>query len=176
MTSEERTELLDRIEQEANDLEQTIHACARCALLSVARNLELGDEKCIEAILKASIPFAGGIAGTRAHCGGLTGGIMAIGLALVDYNPTEANPPRRTFVMKKAKEFHRRFEKELGYKSCYDIRETGMGRVYDSANPAEAQAFVDDGGYLLCGSVVGKAARLAAEAILDVWEEERKQI
>ena len=103
MTAEERKELLDRIEQEASELEQTKKACGRCTLLAVARNLKLADEKCIEATLKASIPFAGGIAGTRDHCGGLTGGIMAIGLALVDYDATEANPPRRTFVMKKAK-------------------------------------------------------------------------
>ena len=176
MTPEERTELLDKIEQEASELEQTKKACGRCTLLAVARNLKLADEKCIEATLKASIPFAGGIAGTRDHCGGLTGGIMAIGLALVDYDATEANPTRRSFVMKKAKEFHRKFEKELGFKMCYDIRELGMGRVYDSANPDEAKAFIDDGGYQWCGKVVGKAARLAAETILDVWEEEGKQI
>jgi len=174
MTPEERTALLDKIGREASEYEQTKKACARCALLSVAQNLKLADDKCIEATLKASIPFAGGIAGTRDHCGGLTGGIMAIGLALVDYDATEANPPRRSFVMKKAKEFHRKFEKELGFKMCYDIRELGMGRVYDTANPVEAQAFIDDGGYKWCGKVVGIAARLAAETILDVWEEEGK--
>ncbi len=172
MTSDERKELLDRIEKEADEMEQTKKACARCALYAVAKNLELADEKCIEATLKASIPFAGGIAGTRNHCGALTGGIMALGLALVDYDATEANPPRRSFVIKKAKEFHRWFEKEIGYKMCYDIRETGMGRVYDTANPEEAKAFIDDGGYVLCGSVVGKAARKAAEMILDLRDAE----
>ena len=170
MTADERQELLDRIESDGNEMEQTKKACARCALYAVAKNLELADEKCIEATLKASIPFAGGIAGTRAHCGALTGGIMAIGLALVDYDATEVNPERRKFVMKKAKEFHRWVEKEIGYKMCYDIRETGMGRVYDSADPGEAQKFIDDGGYVLCGSVVGKAARKAAEIILDSRE------
>ena len=163
-------ELLDRVEQDAATCEKEMHACARCALLAIARNLKLAEDECIDAALRTSIPLSGGIAGTRNQCGALVGGIMAIGLAMVKGNPREAAVEERKASMKVSKQFYRWFEKEIGQVRCYDIRDAGLGRSFDTSDPEEMKKFVAAGGYELCGGVVGKASRKAAEMILEAQE------
>jgi len=167
VTDKEKQELLDKIEREATQYELELHACARCALMAVARNLKLADDDCIDAALRAAIPLSGGIAGTRNHCGGLIGGIMAIGMAMVKSSPREAAVEERKASFEAAKRFYRRFEKEIGHVRCYDIRDAGLGRVFDTSTPEEQKKFEEAGGYVLCSGVVGKAARMAAEIILE---------
>ena len=163
-------ELLDRVEQDGTACEKEMHACARCALLAVARNLKLADDECIDAALRAAMPLSGGIAGTRNQCGALVGGIMAIGLAMVKGSPREAAVEERKASMKVAKQLYRWFEKEIGHVRCYDIRDAGLGRSFDTSDPEEMQKFVAAGGYELCGGVVGKTARRAAEMILEAQQ------
>jgi len=167
MTDQEKQELLDRIEKEAAQYELSMHACARCSLLAIARNLKLADDGCIDAALRAAIPLSGGIAGTKNHCGALIGGIMAIGLATMKSSPRQDAVEERKAAFGAGKRLYRRFEKEIGHVRCYDIREVGLGRSFDSVDPAEAKRFEDAGGYKLCSGVVGKAARMAAEIVLE---------
>ena len=162
----DNTALLNKIEQEAAAMEKEKHVCARCTLYAVGKNLKLADETCLDAALKAAIPMSGGIAGTRNQCGALVGGIMAIGMGMVAYDPKTANPEQRKVVMGAAKEFYRWFEKEIGHVRCYDIRDAALGRSFDTSDPGETEKFVAAGGYELCSGVVGKAARKAAEVIL----------
>ncbi len=159
--------LLERVEMEGAQLQRELHACARCALLAVGRNLDLAQDDCLEVALKTAIPLSGGIAGTRNQCGALIGGVMAIGLGLVQYDARTANPEARKPVMATAKRFYRWFEREFGHADCYDIREIHLGRFFDMADPEETRKFEAAGGYELCAGVVGKAARKAAELILE---------
>jgi C_GCAxxG_C_C family probable redox protein len=163
-------ELLDRVEEDGAKCEKEMHACARCALLAVARNLKLAEDDCIDAALRTAIPLSGGIAGTRNHCGALVGGVMAIGLAMVKGNPREAAVEERKASMAVSKRFYRWFEKEIGQVRCYDIRDAGLGRSFDTSDPEETKKFEAAGGYELCSGVVGKAARKAAEMILE-WQK-----
>lgn len=162
----EREALLERIEADAAQLQRELHACARCTLLAVGRNLELTEDTCLEAALKTAIPLSGGIAGTRNQCGALIGGVMAIGLGMVEYDARTANPEARKPVMAAAREFYRWFEREFGHADCYDLREIHLGRFFDMADPEETRKFEAAGGYELCAGMVGKAARRAAEYIL----------
>ena len=164
-------ELLDRVEKDGATCEREMHACARCALLAIARNLKLAEDDCIDAALRTAIPLSGGIAGTRNHCGALVGGVMAIGLAMVKGNPREAVVEERKTSMATAKQFYRWFQKEIGQVSCYDIRDAGLGRCFDTSDPEEAKKFEAAGGYELCSGVVGKAARKAAEMILELQKQ-----
>ena len=170
VTEPANKELLDRVEQDGTACEKEMHACARCALLAVARNLKLADDECIDAALRAAMPLSGGIAGTRNQGGALVGGIMAIGLAMVKGSPREAAVEERKASMKAAKQLYRWFEKEIGHVRCYDIRDAGLGRSFDTSDPGEMQNFVAAGGYELCGGVVGKTARRAAEMILEAQQ------
>ena len=167
---ESRDQLLDRIDSDVAQLQRELHACARCTLYAVGRNLKLADDACLEVALRAAIPLSGGIAGTRHQCGALIGGIMAIGVGMVHYDARTSNPQARKPVMAASKQFYRWFEKEIGHVSCYDIREVNLGRFFDMEDPEEAKKFAAAGGPELCAGVVGKAARKVAEMILDAQQ------
>ena len=159
--------LLEQVEMDAAQLQRKLHACARCALFAVGRDLGLADDASLEVALKTAIPLSGGIAGARKQCGGLIGGVMAIGLGLVTYDARTSNPEARKPVMAAAKRFYRWFEAEFGHSDCYDIRDIHLGRFFDLADPEEAKKFDAAGGHEFCARVVGKAARKAAEIILE---------
>mgnify|MGYP001130266627 CR=1 FL=1 len=158
-------DLLDRVQTEAEEL-MKMHACARCTLLAVAKNLNLASDECLDVALKTAIPLSGGIAGTRNECGGLIGGVMAIGLGLINYNPRTDNPEARKVVTAATKQFYRWFEAEIGHARCYDIRDSKLGRFFDASDPEENRKFIAAGGQELCAGIVGKSARKAAEMIL----------
>ena len=163
----EQTALLDKIQADGEAIHREIGVCARSTLLAVARNLKLSSDEAIDGALKTAIPLSGGIAGTRNECGALVGGVMAIGMGLVNYDPRTKNPEARKLPMSTAKKFFRWFEKEIGHASCYDIRDANLGRFYDQADPVENQKYIEAGGNDLCAGIVGKAARKAAEMILE---------
>ena len=77
-------------------------------------------------------------------------------------------------VMTLGGQYYRRFEKELGNVRCFDIRAIGLGRGFDTADPDEFDKFVKADGLEFCSRVVGKGARLAAEDILDIKEQQAK--
>ena len=83
----EQIALLDKVEADGEALHKEVGVCARSTLMAVGRNLDLGSDAELDGALKTAIPLSGGIASTRNECGALIGGVMAIGMALVDYDP-----------------------------------------------------------------------------------------
>jgi hypothetical protein len=77
-------------------------------------------------------------------------------------------------AMKIGSQFYRKFEKEFGHSRCFDLRAVGLGRCFDSGDPDEYRKFGEAGGYEFCAGVCGKAARLAAEFMLDLQEEQKQ--
>jgi C_GCAxxG_C_C family probable redox protein len=163
-------ELLDKIEEAAAKCEREVHGCGRCALSALTQYFELGDEASVDLMLKAVLPLSGGIAQTRNTCAAMLGGLMAIGMVYFSGKLEEAKIEDIMAAMKLGREYYRRFEKEIGHARCFDIRESGVGRCFDTADPDEYEKFVAAGGYELCSKVAGKAARLAAEYILQIRE------
>ncbi len=170
MVDEPKEQLLERIETEAAQMQRSLHYCARCVLLALVRNLELADDDCLELACKTGIPLSAGIAGTRNQCGALIGGVMAIGVGLVNHDARTMTPDMPSPAMAAAKRFYRWFEREFGQADCYDLREIHLGRYFDMADPEETKKFEAAGGYELCAGLVGKAARRAAEIILETRE------
>jgi C_GCAxxG_C_C family probable redox protein len=163
----EQMALLDKVQADGEALHKEVGVCARSTLMAVARNLDLGTDEAVDGALKTAIPLSGGIAGTRNECGALIGGVMAIGMGLVNYDPRTKNPEARKPVMAASKKFFRWFEKEIGHASCYDIRDANLGRFFDVVDPVENQKYIEAGGNEMCASIVGKAARKAAEMIME---------
>ena len=164
-------EFLNKIEQEASRCEKEVHGCGRCVLAALMDQFELGDKASVDLIQKAVLPLSGGIAQKRNTCAAALGGLMAIGMV---YFPGKLEDAQIEDIMKAmalGRQYYSQFEKELGHIRCYDIREAGLGRCFDTADPDEYAKFVKAGGYELCSSVVGKAARLAAEFILEIRRE-----
>ena len=65
-----------------------------------------------------------------------------------------------------ARQFCRRFEKEVGSTMCGDIIESDLGRRYDLANPEQAVEWMSDGGIDKCEVVVRKGVHIAAKIIM----------
>jgi len=62
-------------------------------------------------------PFGGGMSGLRLTCGAVTGGFMAIGLALGRKDPSEPVGP----AFEAGKEFHARFTERFGSNCCAEL-------------------------------------------------------
>jgi C_GCAxxG_C_C family probable redox protein len=167
-----KNELLDKLEQSAEQFERELHGCGRCALAALIQHFELTDESAKEFILKALLPLSGGIAGTQNTCGALLAGLMAIGMASFPGKVENADIDAIRETMALGRKYYRQCEKELGNVHCRDIRAIGLGRSFDTADPDEYERFIKAGGYELCSRVVGRAARLAGEYILDIKEQQ----
>jgi C_GCAxxG_C_C family probable redox protein len=119
-------------------------------------------------VFKAASALAGGVARMGETCGALTGAILAVGCVtgrqrledLAQYN----------LAMEDARRVYDRFRAEIGHTICHEIHRLRYGTVYRLALPEERRAFHRDGGHARtgCPEVCGVAARIAAEAILDI--------
>lgn len=167
-----REELLRKVEEDAARCERELHGCGRCTLSALMKHLDLGDQASADLALKAVLPLSGGIAQTRNTCGALLGGLMAIGMVSFPGRLDDATMDDIRAAMTVGRKFYRRFEKEIGHARCFDIREAALGRVYDTSDPDEYRKFAEAGGYQMCGDVCGKAARLAAEFVLDIRDSQ----
>ncbi len=169
-----RKELLDKVEEAASKCERELHGCGRCALAALMQHFELGDRTSTDLVLKAILPLSGGIAQTRNTCAAMLGGLMAIGMVFFHGKLEDATMDDIRAAMTLGRQYYRRFEKEMGNVRCFDIREVGLGRCFDTADPDEYDKFVKAGAYDLCSKVCGKAARLAAEFILEIRQKQRE--
>ena len=76
-------------------------------------------------VLKAATGFAGGVGESKEElCGGLSGGIMVIGLL---HGRTDSQGPDEE-CERLCDEYRRRFLAEFGYTKCCDLRENWRGK------------------------------------------------
>ncbi|MCP4577658.1 MAG: C_GCAxxG_C_C family protein, partial [Deltaproteobacteria bacterium] len=98
-------EILDRVQLRGEEYEYVSHNCAKGSALAVMEEFGLGKDM---DIVKALSPFPGfGMTGWI--CGGVTGGLMALGLYFGSNDATDYNATGR--AMTAAREFIPRFEK-----------------------------------------------------------------
>jgi len=160
-----KEEILDRVQRRAEEYNFTARNCARGTALAVLEEFGLGS---IE-VVRALSPFPG-FGGTGWMCGGVTGGLIAIGLYfgsddVVDYEATRA-------TIMAARRFMPRFEEEVGAVVCPKIHEDVVfGRYMDPAASQEnMEAFARAKGFEKCGVATGIGARLATEIIIESLE------
>jgi len=163
-------ELLDEIGRTAHNYEKTYHGCSQCVLAALQEHLQIGDRESF----KAASALAGGVARMGETCGALLGGVMAIGLVYGREQLEDGRTsPRYAKAMELAAILYRRFEGGLGSNKCWDIQTASLGRSFDLKDSAQREEFVKAGGYEECSEVARKAARLAAEVILDARSPSR---
>ena len=125
-------EILSRVQQSAEEYNFYACNCARSTALALLEEFGLGSME----IVKALSPFPG-FGGTGGMCGGITGGLIAIGLFLGNedlrdfYSVDETIGAARQFIM--------RFEEEVGAVVCPKIHEVVFGRYMDPAASPEIQ-------------------------------------
>lgn len=140
-------------------------SCAQCVLAAIQESFPgLIDD----AVFRAAHGLAGGGAlSGQGTCGALSGGIMAISAAHGRERQNFAAGPYR-HASKKAKRLFDRFVEEYGSCICGQVQTKVMGRSFNLWDPDDYKAFDAAGGHRdKCPDVVGKAARWAAEILLE---------
>lgn len=160
-----KQEILDRVQLRGEEYNFLARNCAKSTALAVLEEFGLGSME----VVKALSPFPG-FGGTGWMCGGVTGGLIALGLYfgsddLLDYEATG-----KTIVA--ARKFMPRFEEKAGSVLCPSLQEDIVfGRYMDpAASPENMEAFGNAKGFEKCGLFPGIGARLAAEIIIDSME------
>ena len=160
-----KQQILDRVQQRAEEYNFLARNCAMGTALAVMEEFGLGNME----IVKAMSPFPG-FGGTGWMCGGVTGGVIALGLyfgseQILDYETTGA-------TIMAARKFMPRFKAEVGSVLCPDLQEKVIFDRYmdPAASPEKMEAFAEAKGFEKCGLLPGIGARIAAEIIIESIE------
>jgi C_GCAxxG_C_C family probable redox protein len=154
--------ILDRVQQRAEEYNYFARNCARSTALALMEEFGLGNM----GVAKALSPFPG-FGGTGWMCGGVTGGLIALGLYFGNEDLQDYDAVGRSIMA--AREFMPRFEEQAGALICPKLHEDVVfGRYMDpAASPENMEAFAQAKGFEKCGVFPGTGARIAAEIIID---------
>ena len=157
-----KQQILDRVQRRGEEYNFIARNCARSTALAVMEEFGLGNME----IVKALSPFPG-FGGTGWMCGGVTGGLIALGLYFGSEDVLDYEAAGATIMA--ARQFMPRFEEQVGSVLCPSIHEDVVfGRYMDpAASPAHMEAFAEAQGFEKCGLMPGIGARLAAEIIIE---------
>ena len=154
--------ILDQVQERAEEYNLLARNCARGTALAVMEEFGLGSME----VVKALSPFPG-FGGTGWMCGGVTGGLIALGLFfgsedLQDFDAVGAS-------IGAARQFMSCFEDQVGSVLCPEIHEKVVFDRYmdPAAGPEKMEAFAQAKGFEKCGLLPGIGARIAAEIIID---------
>ena len=167
--SAEREQILDRVYEVAYNYEGTYGCCPQCVLAALQDVLSVGSDE----LVMAAHPLTGGAGlSLQGTCGALNGAILAVGSRYGrDRAHFGSDEYGGSFVL--GKRVVDAFVDAFGSLICRDVQTRMMGRSYDFWSPEEFEAFLADGGHDdKCTHVVGTAARIAAETLLDADAEE----
>ena len=164
-----KNEKIEKAVQAAKDAQINDDICARSVLVG----LKTVFDKIPEEMVTAAMSLAGGTGSASGSCGAYCCGLMAVGLY---YNAPvaeeRANPELKKIGSAKFTEYRDRFYKEMGTIMCPDIHEKVFGRRFKLYEEADHEAFLSLPGHnVKCAEVVGVAARIAAEMILEKEED-----
>ncbi len=155
-----REEVFARLDQKVDEYLALSGNCAQTSFLVLQEQFALEDG----AILKALTPFPG-VALRGETCGAVVGCLMALGLV---YGREKLDDwPGYLASLRPTRRFCRRFEQEHGSTMCGGVLESQLGQSFNLADPSESAQYVAAGGPQICGAVIKKAVRIAAEGILD---------
>jgi len=157
-----KDQILNRVQLRAEEYNLFARNCARSTALAVMEEFGLGNMD----VVKSLSPFPG-FGGTGWMCGGVTGGLIALGLYFGSEDLSDYEAVGRTIMA--AQEFMHRFEKQAGAVTCPSLHEDVVfGRYMDpAASPENMEAFALEKGFEKCGVFPGIGARIAAEIIID---------
>jgi C_GCAxxG_C_C family probable redox protein len=157
-----KQEILDRVQLRGEEYNYFVGNCARSTALAVMEEFGLGNME----IIKALSPFPG-FGGTGWMCGGVTGGLITLGLFQGSDNLRDHEAVAAT--MKSGRKFMIQFENEVGVVTCRKIQEDVVfDRFMDpAASPENMEAFAKARGFEKCSLLAGIGARIAAGIIIE---------
>ena len=161
MQADQSTEkFLDELEKKAGDYEEVFASCSQGTLMALQESFNLGNAD----VLKAATAMPG-MALRGDTCGAVVAGIMALGLAFGREKAEDFAAVTRTTTA--ARKLCERFEAELGGCNCRDVQHQIFGRSFNLTDPKEGREFVKANAIKKCRLPAERAARIAAELILE---------
>jgi C_GCAxxG_C_C family probable redox protein len=166
MDAEKKRKMLEKAYKLGFEYEKTFKGCSQCSVAAIQDTLNLKDDSVFKAA--TGLAAGGGLTGIGV-CGGYVGGVLMISLLCGRERSNFADPERIRFKsFELARRFGNLYVKELGSLICRDIQNIRFGRSFYIADPEDFSKFEEAGGHVdKCTDVVGAAARLAVNFILD---------
>jgi len=160
-----KRQVLDRVQRHGEEYNFLARNCPKGTALAVMEEFGLGNMETIRALS----PFPG-FGGTGWMCGGVSGGLIALGLYFGSDDMLDYERMGKTIIA--ARKFMGRFEEKVGAVVCPKIQEDVIfGRYMDPAASEEnMEAFARAKGFEKCSLIPGIGARLAAEIIIESME------
>ncbi len=155
-----KEDVLKQLDQKVEEYFRASGNCAQSTFLALQEQFGLDGGQ----IFKALTPFPG-LAFRGYFCGTAVACVLVIGLKfgrekLDDWSGyIHSIPP--------VKAFYQRFEREVGSILCSEVLEDVFGDDFESTEPAETKRWLEAGGIEKCTITATKAARIAAEIIMD---------
>ena len=167
-----RDAMLERAFESARKYEMKCTGCAQTTLAGIFDALDIENDD----VFRSASGLADGLGLTGdGSCGALVGGAMAIsylfGREKKDFS--DMLKPMRSYMM--VKKLHDRFVEQYGSCRCYDIQKRLMGRTFNLYDPSELEKAIEAEMFAHCSKVVGTAARLATELILEEMERQKAE-
>ena len=167
-----KEEMFKEVYEKAKAYELKGGNCAQCSLAAIFEVLGVEDE----GVFRAATGMADGVGlSGDGHCGALSGGTMAISYFFGRKKEDMSRMGKQLKALLLAKKLHAEFVKEFSTCRCMDIQKKQFGRFFDLYNMEDLKAAQSAGMPEKCATLVGKAARMALEIILEQREQEAKK-
>jgi len=167
----ERNEIMDMAFNIAKQYEMRSGGCSQCTLAGIFDALGVQNDD----IFKAATGLADGVGLTGdGHCGALSGGVLAIGYFFGRNKEEFSDMMKLLKANLLSKRLHDRFIKKYGTCRCADLQTSFFGRFYNLYDPEEMMAAMKAGLLETCSTLVGEAARMTTEIILEAQEKDVK--
>ena len=170
MTAEEKQAIVEKATEAAVKFQVRDDVCARSCMAGLATQFDFIPKE----MVTATASLEGGCGIASGSCGAYCAGLLALGL---QRNATIEEELENPAVFERCAaaftEYRERFKAEMGTTLCPKIHEKVYGHAYQLDDPADQEAFLTMPGHReKCGEVVGVAARIAAEMLLEGMEKQ----
>lgn len=167
-----RDAVLEKAFESARKYERKYTGCAQTTIAGIFDALDIENDD----VFRSASGLADGLGLTGdGSCGALVGGSMVIGYLFGREKKDfpDMMKPMRSYIT--AKRLHDRFVERYGSCRCYDIQNRLMGRTFNLYDPAELEKAMEAKMFDHCSKVVGTAARLATELILEETDRQKDE-
>ena len=169
----EKQTMLEEVYNRAKSYELKGGNCAQCSLAAIFEVLGINDEN----VVRAATGFADGVGlSGDGHCGALSGGTLAISYFFGRKQADLGRLGKQIRALLLTKKFYERFVQEFSTCRCHDIQVRQFGRFFNLYDMEDLKAAVAAGMADQCSTLVGKAARMALELILDERAEKESSM
>jgi hypothetical protein len=163
-----KEKILDRVQHRGEEYCYLTRNCAKGSATALMEEFGLGSTE----IIRALAPFPG-IGMTGGLCGGVTGGLIGLGLHFSSDDVTDYQDAGPYLA---AGKFTHRFQEAIGSLLCPEIQKFIFGKYYDPmASLQNLEDFNKAHAREKCPLAPGLGARLAAEIIIESMEEEERR-